>query len=565
MITTLAGNGQPGFGSSNGDTGPATQAQLNPMGVAVGPDGSRYIAEPAHRRVRRVDSRGIVTTVAGTGQAGFAGDGGPATQALLGNDSPRGIAVGADGGLYIADSGNHRVRRVDPRGIITTVAGSGQFGFGGDGGPATKAQLLGPTGVAAAADGSLYIADTGNRRVRRVDPRGVIATVAGTGQAGFSGDGRPATQAQLVNPLGVAVSADGSLYISDASSNTTTGNNHRVRRVDQQGIITTVAGTGELGFGGDGGPATQALLNFPTGVVVAADGSLYIADTGNNRVRRLDHPGGIISTVAGTGQAGFGGDGGPATAALLNCFASDRPGGVAVAADGSLYVGDSSNNRVRRVDAGGIITTVAGTGQNARDVSDGDGGPAAQARLNPSGAAVAADGSLFILDNGNSRVRRVDAGGTISTVAGTGEPGFSGDGGPAIQAQLNSPEGLVVNPDGSLYIADTGNNRVRRIDPGGTITTVAGNGQPGFVGAPGDGGPATQAPLSNPRGIVFAPDGSLYMADTGSVGCGGLTRTASSAPWPATELALAVTEVRPPRLSLALSEGLLEELMAAST
>ncbi|MGX2029945.1 PKD domain-containing protein [Methylocaldum gracile] len=337
----------------------------------------------------------IVTTVTGTGDSGFSGDGGPATQATFFN--PSGVAVGPDGSLYIADTYNERIRRVSPDGIISTIAGTGEWGFSGDGGPAIRAQLTSPYGVAVGADGCLYIADSGNHRIRRVDPDGIISTVAGTGYASFSGDGGPATLARLYEPTGVAVGPDGSLYIADRL-------NDRIRRVGPDGIISTIAGTGEFlftyGYSGDGGPATHAQLNFPEGVAMSSDGGLYIADSGNWRIRRVG-PDGIITTVAGTGQAGFSGDGGPASQAKLY-----HPYGVAVGPDGSLYIADTYNERIRRVGPDGIITTVAGTGQYG---FGGDGGPATQAKLSPTGVAVSPDGSLYIADAYNYRIRRVAA------------------------------------------------------------------------------------------------------------------------------------------------------------
>ena len=395
-----------------------------------------------------------------------------ATDARL--NFPTGMGVDASGDLFIADFRNSRVRRVDgATGVITTVAGTGISGFSGDGGPATDAQLNEPFGVAVDASGDLFIADTSNDRVRRVDAAtGVITTVVGTGISGFSGDGGPTTDAQLNEPFGVAVDASGDLFIADTS-------NDRVRRVDAAtGVITTVAGTGISGFSGDGGPATDAQLNEPFGVAVDASGDLFIADTSNDRVRRVDAATGVITTVAGTGISGFSGDGGQATDAQLN-----DPSGVAVDASGNLFIADTSNDRVRRVDsATGVITSVAGTGISG---FSGDGGPATDAQLNePFGVAVDASGNLFIADTSNDRVRRVDgATGVITSVAGTGTAGFSGDGGPATDAQLNFPVGVAVDASGNLLIADSDNHRIRRVDSAtGVITTVAGTGTPGFSG-----------------------------------------------------------------------------------
>ncbi len=334
---------------------------------------------------------------------------------------------------------------------ISTVAGTGTAGFAGDGGAAASAQLNFPVGVAATADGGFLIADTFNNRVRRVSPAGTISTVAGTGTAGSAGDGGAATSAQLRAPFGVAASADGGFLIADRL-------NHRVRRVSPAGTISTVAGTGTAGFAGDGGAAASAQLRSPSGVAASADGGFLIADTFNDRVRRVS-PAGTISTVAGNGTRGFAGDGGAATSAQLN-----TPVGVAASADGGFLIADTVNSRVRRVSPAGTISTVAGTGTAG---SAGDGGAAASAQLNtPFGVAASADGGFLIADTDNQRVRRVSPAGTISTVAGTGTAGSAGDGGAATSAQLANPFGVAASADGGFLIADTGNNRVRRVDAG---------------------------------------------------------------------------------------------------
>jgi RHS repeat-associated protein len=331
---------------------------------------------------------------------------------------------------------------------IATAVGTGLAGFAGDGGPAAAARINGATDVHSAADQSLYIADWGNHRIRRVDPSGIITTVAGSGTAGFTGDGGPATLARLRNPHGVTVAPDGSIYIADQA-------NHAVRRVAPDGIITTVAGTGAAGFSGDGGPATEARLNTPRFVAVGADGSIHIVDLNNHRIRRVS-PSGVITTIAGTGVAGFTGDGGAAVQARLR-----SPDGIALAPDGTIYITDQGNHRVRRIDPAGIITTVAGTGTAG---FLGEGTPASEARLNrPEGIHLAPDGSLYIADTNNHRIRVISPDGVIRTVAGRGTAGFSGDGAAAPQAQLNGPHGVTVAQDGSLYVADVSNNRVRRI------------------------------------------------------------------------------------------------------
>ncbi len=462
---------------------PGTSANL-------GPSAPRYMAADAagnlffvdQNTVLRLDATtGVLTLVAGNGTTGFSGDNGPATTAQL--NGPTGIAVDSAGNLYIADTSNYRVRKVS-HGVITTVAGNGNFGTSGDNGPATSAQLSAEA-VAVDSAGNLYIVDTGDNLIREVS-NGVITTVAGTGMLGGTGDNGPATSARFNKPQGVAVDSAGNLYIAD------TGNGF-IRKVSN-GVITTVAGSGGPGFSGDNGPATSAQLYFPDGVAVDSAGNLYIADFGNNRIRKVAN--GVITTVAGNGTQGFSGDNGPATSAELNF-----PTGVAVDSAGNLYIPEPYNNRIRKV-SNGVITTVVGNSLS------GDNGPATSTQLSsPNGVAWDTAGNLYIVDSG--RIRKV-SNGVISTVAGIGMFGYSGDNGPAISAQLNYPGGVAVDSAGNLYIADTGNHRIRKVS-GGMITTVAGNGTLGFSG---DGGPAASAQLNYPGGVAVDSAGNLYIADS---------------------------------------------------
>ena len=344
-------------------------------------------------------------------------------------------------------------------GIITTFAGSGAYGFGGDGGLATAAAMGNPVYVASDSAGNIFVSDHENRRIRRVDAAsGIITTVAGTGAAGFNGDGGPATEANLDSPGGVAVDGAGNLYIADYLGN-------RVRMVAAgTGIITTIAGTGTSGSTGDGGPATAAQLASPYTLAADAAGNVFIGLLDDARVRRVDAASGIITTVAGIGTAGFSGDGGLATAAQMDVLY-----GLALDGSGNLFVADLYNNRVRKVDATtGIIATVAGTGTRG---FSGDGGPATAAALSfPLGLTLDGAGNLFVADYNNQRVRMVAAAtGVITTMAGAGTAGFSGDGGPATAAALLYPYGLALDPAGNLYIADSENHRVRAVGAGTVV------------------------------------------------------------------------------------------------
>ena len=335
VIIRVAGTGTVG---NTGDDGPATDAQLHePTGVAVTPDGGFLIVDALNNEVRKVSAAGTITRVAGTGTPGNTGDDGPATDAQL--NTPFGVAVTADGGFLFADTSNNVVRKVSAAGTITTVAGTGTVGNSGDDGPATDAQLHDPAGVAVTADGGFLFADARNNVVRKVSAAGTITRVAGTGTPGNTGDDGPATEAQLHEPTGVAVTADGGFLIADTLNN-------EVRKVSAAGTITRVAGTGTPGNTGDDGPATDAQLNRPFGVAVTPDGGFLIADTLNNEVRKVSAAG-TITRVAGTGTVGNSGDDGPATDAQLN-----EPIGVVVTADGGFLFADALNNEVRKVSVG---------------------------------------------------------------------------------------------------------------------------------------------------------------------------------------------------------------------
>ena len=485
IINTLAGGSICGYA---GDGGPATSAALDLIrNIAADNSGNVYIAD--RNRIRKI-SGGIINTVAGGGPANGAG----ATTASV---SPTGTAVDAFGNVYIASVSDNRVYKVS-NGAISIVAGNGIPGFSGDGGPAAGAEIASPYGVAVDSSGNVYIADTSNDRIRLVSG-GTITTLVGNGggciqQTDYLGDNCPPEAASLRSPRGVAVDSSGNLYIADTAD-------QRIRKVSG-GIITTVAGNGTYGSAGDGGPATSAELDSPSGVAVDSGDNIYIADTLNNRIRKVS--GGIITSVAGNGTTGYAGDGGPATSAEF-----ENPYGVAVDSANNIYIADTFNNRIRKV-SGGIITTVAGNGTYGYS---GDGGLAINAELEePYGVAVDASDNIYIADTGNHRIREVSTvnGNVISTIAGNGFSSYSGDGGQATGAQLSSPNGLAVDASGNLYISDLGNARVRVVSPGGVITMFAGGGTAGTA----NGVPATQATLSTPT-LLAADGGRLYITDAG--------------------------------------------------
>jgi uncharacterized protein (TIGR03437 family) len=470
-------------------------------GLALDRAGNLFIADTGNHSVRRVSPAGIINTVAGNGTPGFSGDGGSAVSARL--NSPVGVALDGAGNLFIADRGNYRIRKVSTGGIISTVAGNGGCCFSGDGGSAVSAALA-PVSVTVDGAGDLIVADSVH--IRKVSSDGTITTVAGSGALGFAGDGGPATSAQL-NAWAVAAGSTGELFIASICS---------IRKVSAGGTISTVAGTCMGGFSGDDGPATSARLGGVFGVAVDGAGNLFIVDAGNARIRKVSSSG-VIITLAGNGSFGssFSGDGGPASSARLS-----YPYGVAVDVAGNVFVADTSNNRIRRVSPGGIITTVAGNGTLG---FSGDGGPATKAQLNaPFAVALDRAGNIFFVDGQNhARIRKVSTTGLITTVAGNGSQGFSGDGGPATNASLESfvecnalCGGVAVDSAGNLFIADAGNSRVRKVTSDGIITTVAGNGA--FGAASGDGGPATNAQLSA-LGVALDLDGNLFIAGSDRV------------------------------------------------
>ena len=488
---------EPGLGLKgyHGDGGPATDAAFHhPEHLAFDSSGDLYVCDNSNNRVRKIDMRsGTITTVLGNGQPSSNGDGGPATDASI--NMPDAICIDAHDNLYVGEKYGFRVRKVDAKtGAVTTLVGTGVPGYGQEGLPGTETQVNScESGLWADPDGTAFWSDCSGR-VRRYDgATGIVTTVlGGTGV----GDGGPATEAFLSGPGELSTGTSGEIYFADIW-------NQRVRAIDPEtGVIRTVAGNGARAPGGDNGPAIEASLGSPHDVSVDSRGRVVITDTRHGYLRRVDEDG-TIRSVAGTAFQRDLGDGGPALSASLFHIQT-----VAHASNDDTDLGDAIG-RIRRIDATtGIITTVAGLGIQGYT---GDGGPAVAARIGaPSAICLDAAGDLYFCDSACHVVRKVDTGGLITTIAGTGEPGFSPDGTAATQAQLDQPRGLAVSNAGVVYISDSGNNRVRRITPNGTLETVAGSETPGDAG---DGGPANEASLNQPHGLCFYGDDLLLISD----------------------------------------------------
>jgi uncharacterized protein (TIGR03437 family) len=545
IVVRIAGTGRPGF---SGDGGPALDAQFNEAGsLALDGSGNLFVADTRNYRIRRISVEGIITTIAGNGSVDLSissdggsavetgmrsvsaiavnrqgeiifadrttvrkistsgilstiagggsedpGDGGIAVHARL--SGPSGLAIDGGGNIFVSDNIARRVRKIDTQGIITTVAGIGETGLSGDGGPATAAKLGGPASLAIDTAGDLYITDAGNYLIRKVSTDGVITTVAGGGTA-FPGDGMPATKVNFcgdgLSLSGLSVGPNGILYVAACW----------IQKITPDGILSNIAGNGIYSFSGDGGPATQAQFFGIADIALDRDGSVFIADQGNSRIRKVT-PDGNITAIAGSGDHGFSGDGGPATKALLS-----HPGAIALDGKGSVYFADTANYRIRKIAPDGTITTFAGGGTSGFSK---DGTPSLGATVDARSMLFDAEGSLLFIEG--SRIRKIGRDGLIVTIAGNGTRGFSGDGGPAVDALLDIPSAIALDRNNNLLIADIWTNRIRRVSPDGIISTVAGNGKFGSRGDDGDGGPALEATITAPGSIAADDAGNLFIS-----------------------------------------------------
>jgi sugar lactone lactonase YvrE len=500
-VTTLAGNGTPGYADGTG--GPTGTAEFNaPDGVALDTQGNVYVADGSNNRIREINVSGSVTTLAGNGASGFAdGTGGPTGTAEF--NGPAAIAIDSHGNAYVGDSGNSRIRKIDSVGQVTTLAGNGKQGYAPGAGRTAEFNNIG--GIAVDAHGTVYVGDTGNNIVRTIDVGGDVTTLAGNLMPGDAdGSGGPNGFAQFHFPCGLAVDAEGNIYVADAL-------NHAIRKIDASGNVMTLAG--------------PAGFNTPTAVALDAQGNIYVADSGSHRIRKIEVSGAVTSLAGNGGNSYTGGwsdgTGGPNGAAQFS-----SPQGVAVDAQGNIYIGDTYNNRIRKIDVSGNVTTLAGNGAGAPAQGgflDGTGGPNGTAELfHPSGIAVDTQGTVCFADSLNASIRKIDPSGKVTTFAGSGTSGFAD--GLAGEAEFAWPRGVAVDVNGAVYVADLANNRIRKIDPLGTVTTLAGNGAgagrgdwtypAGAYFNDGTGGPNGTAEFAEPCGVAVDSLGNVYVADS---------------------------------------------------
>lgn len=539
MVTNYAGNGSASY--ADGTAGPSEIAQFDePYDVAVDSSGNVYVADTYNYCIRKIDTNQNVTTFAGNGTAGFAdGTGGPNGTAQFG--ALRGIAIDTSGNLYVLDWGNGSVRKIVPNGTVTTLAGSGQFtnaqdvavdtsgnvyvadsqnnrireiavngtvttlaGNGtygyvdGTGGAGGTAEFELPYGIAVDTSGNVYVGDANDSRVRKIAPNGSVTTLAGNGTFGYAnGTGGPGGTAEFAGPYGLAVDSSGNVYVADNS-------NHRIREIAPNGTVTLLAGNGARSYAN--GAAITAGFDQPTGVAVDTSGNVYVADYANSDIRMINTSG-TVSTLAGNQGQGFvNGTGGSGGSAAFN-----NPLGVAIDSLGNVYVADTSNNRIREIAPNGTVTTLAGNGTSGH--VDGTGGAAGTAEFDsPQGVAVDASGNVYVADKYNSCVREIAPNGTVITLAGGAYGYADGTGGAGGTAKFYEPYGVAVDLSGNVYVADWFNNRIRKIAPGGTVTTLAGNGAASYVN--GTGGANGTAEFNRPQGVAVDTSGNVYVADT---------------------------------------------------
>jgi len=493
LVAACGGGGSDGVTEGGGNptaalslfAGNATSVNRlsEPNGVALDADGNVYVADTNNNLIRKITAAGVVTTLAGSGTGGFAD--GTGTAASF--DGPRGIAVDASGVVYVADSGNHRIRKISADGEVTTLAGSGSPGFANDT-TGTLASFNNPSGIAVDASGVVYVADRSNHRIRKISTAGEVTTLAGSGSPGFANN-NTGTLALFNNPSGIAVDASGVVYVADSD-------NHSIRKITAAGEVTTLAGSVMAGST----DATGSAASFidPHGVAVDAFGVVYVGDSGNTRIRKITAAG-EVTTLAGSS---YGSADGAGTAAKFS-----NPRAIAVDPSGNLYVADTNNNLIRKIDSSANVSTFAGETNGAVN------GQASVARFstqgnNIGGLSADAAGNVYVADTQNHLIRKITPAGVVSTLAGSGTAG-SADNATGTLASFNTPRGIAVDASGVVYVADSGNNLIRKITAAGEVTTLAGSGSPGSA----NNATGTLASFDNPFGIAVDVAGNVYVAD----------------------------------------------------
>ncbi len=484
-FTTFAGHASS-LGSNDG-TGSSAQF-YNPAGVAVDSSGNVYVADSSNATIRKITPGGAVTTLAGSAGNPGSADG---TGSVARFSNPRGVAVDGAGNVYVADSGNHTIRKITPGGVVTTLAGSaGNPGSADDTG--SSARFSSPRSVAVDDSGNVYVADYNNHTIRKITSAGIVTTLAGLAGMSGSADGT-GLAARFLNPTGVAVDASGTVYVGDG------GSNHMIRKITAGGVVTTLAGSaGNSGGGSVDGTGSGAKFNSPLGVAVDSSGTVYVADASSNKIRKVT-AGGVVTTLAGSAGNPGSADG-AGSAARFN-----SPLGVAVDISGNLYVADFYNHSVRKVTAGGVVTTLAGVGS----VGSADGTGSTASFFGPYGMAVDGAGNAYVTDGYNNTVRKITAGGVVTTLAGLAGNFGSADG-TGSAARFNFPAGVGVDGAGTVYVADYANHTIRKITAGGVVTTLAGS-----AGSSGSAdGTGSVARFNYPRGVAVDSAGNVYVADT---------------------------------------------------
>ena len=477
-VITLAGTGS--VGSADGYATVMISSFNLPNGAAVDSSGNVYVADTHNNKIRKVSTAGVVTTLAGSGSSGSTD--GTGTAAMF--NGPMGVAVDASGNVYVADENNNKIRKVTSAGVVTTFAGSGSFGAAD--GTGTAASFENPMGVAVDASGNVYVADSSNNKIRKVTSAGVVTTLAGSGSWGSTD--APGTAASFECPAGVTVDASSNVYVADTYNN-------KIRKVTSAGVVTTLAGSGS--WASTDGTGTAASFYFPSGVTADASGNVYVADSSNNKIRKVTSAG-VVTTFAGSGSYGSTDETG--TAASF-----DNPTGVAVDLSGNVYVADENNNKIRKVTSARVVTTFAGSGMTGSN--DGLATGIIASFNGPSGAAVDASGNVYVADQGNHNIRKISTAGLVTTFAGSGSAGATNGTGTA--ASFNYPVCVAADTSGNLYVAEAGNHDIRKVSPVGVVTTLAGSGSSGWADGTG-----TAASFNRPWGMAVDASGNVFVADS---------------------------------------------------